>query len=133
MIFIIFIYIFLVILSISIMFYMMTSRIKMMKVYTDHYDYLKNDCILSNITETKYGGYLGILSSIFIIPVLFFIMFHVMDVLRIKTYYKNYVMTKDTLSFMNFNVFDIRGNMNLYLDKCLDKYENNICINKSII
>ncbi len=121
-----FIYVFgyavLVTLSMIIMFYLMIERIKMMYRYTDHYDYLRNDCMISNITETKIGQNLGVFYTVTIIPIIFFLIFHVMDVLRIRTYYKNYVIDKDKLSSIDFNIVrDINHNESIWILNMLNK------------
>ena len=111
-------------LSITIIFQLMINRIKMMKVCDDHYNYLKYDCMMSNITETKYGNQIGIISTIFVIPVIFFLMFYIMDVLRLKTYYKNYIIDKNKLSIINFDINKniIKPTINFIdIDKLCDK------------
>ena len=90
----IFAYLFSFVLSIIIIFWILTNRIKMMNEYNDHYKYLRYDCMIANITETKYGNQIGILSTIFVIPVMFFLMFHVMDILKFNMYYKKHKILK---------------------------------------
>lgn len=66
--------------------------------FPDFCTYLDNDCMLSNITESRLGNMLGIIYVLTVIPTLFFLMFYVMDVLRVKTYYKDIPMKKDSYS-----------------------------------
>ncbi len=85
---IIFVYFFTTTASCLIMFYMMIERIYMIRRNDVFYNYLNNDCMLS-VLETKHGNLLGIIFVLTNIPVLFFIMFFIMDYLKIKQYYKN--------------------------------------------
>lgn len=71
------------------MFYIMVQRIHMLRRKDVFFNYLCKDCMLSVFTETKYGNMLGIVCVLLNIPVLFFIMFFIMDYLKIKQYYKN--------------------------------------------
>ena len=92
------IYISCVLLSLGVFFYIMIGRINMSMDFPDFCTYLDNDCMLSNITESRIGNMLGIIYVLTVIPTLFFLMFYVMDVLRVKTYYKDIPMKKDSYS-----------------------------------
>lgn len=85
----IFVYFFTTTTSCIIMFYIMIQRIHMLRRKDIFFNYLCKDCMLSVFTETKYGNMLGIVCVLLNIPVLFFIMFFIMDYLKIKQYYKN--------------------------------------------
>lgn len=87
-----------VLLSLGVFFYIMIGRINMSMDFPDFCTYLDNDCMLSNITESRIGNMLGIIYVLTVIPTLFFLMFYVMDVLRVKTYYKDIPMKKDSYS-----------------------------------
>lgn len=92
------IYISCVLLSLGVFFYIMIGRINMSMDFPDFCTYLDNDCMLSNITESRIGNMLGIIYVLTVIPTLFFLMFYVMDVLRVKTYYKDIPIKKNSYS-----------------------------------
>lgn len=112
---IIMLYVFLVVLSVIVMFTIMLQNINMIDECKNHYNYLTSDCMLSNITRSGFGNYLGIICTLTIIPVIFFLMFFIMDYLKMKTYYKNP------------QVF----NLNKYLDNLLDINEVDLTLIKS--
>ena len=98
----IFVYFFTTTTSCIIMFTIMIKRIYMIRRNDVFYIYLNNDCMLS-VLETKYGNVLGVVCVLTNIPVLFFLMFFIMDYLRIKQYYKDkeqYFIKNETIGFL---------------------------------
>lgn len=98
----VFVYFFTTTTSCIIMFTIMIKRIYMIRRNDVFYIYLNNDCMLS-VLETKYGNVLGVVCVLTNIPVLFFLMFFIMDYLRIKQYYKDkehYFIKNETIGFL---------------------------------
>ena len=104
--------------SCIIMFDIMIKRIYMMRRNDAFYNYLNNDCMLS-VLETKYGNILGVICVLTNIPVLFFLMFFIMNYLRIKQYYKDkeqYSIKNGTIDFFKTELINTHLLNNFNLD-----------------